>query len=269
MIMKNKMTFTHDGKEYAVLRPTPEQEQAGRLVYNKAFNEAVQSKAFLRSALNDILRQQGLWNDEKQKRYDTLVNEIRNENYKLEQGGIKLSEARSLALSIAQKRAELNTLIVKQLEYDDHTAEAQAENKQFNYLLSLCVVDGETGTKRVFKDLDDYIQRADEPLSIEAATNFSSLKYELNSDYRLGLPENKFLIKYGFMDDKFRLIDKKTGNFVDRDGKRVNEDGRYVDENGNFIDVDGRPVDKDGKWIVDFQPFVDDEGLVEAEPVTN
>ena len=56
---------------------------------------------------------------------------------------------------------------------------------------------------------------------------------------------------------------------VDLDGKLVNKDGRYIDTEGNLIDKDGNPVDEEGNLVVDFSPFLDDDGkpvvLEEAE----
>lgn len=83
--------------------------------------------------------------------------------------------------------------------------------------------------------------------------------YGLDNDYENNLPENKFLKKYKFIDQKLRLIDKK-GRLIDSEGRLIDESGRYVDDNGSFVDKFGNKVDADGDYIVEQQPFLDDNG---------
>ena len=40
----------------------------------------------------------------------------------------------------------------------------------------------------------------------------------------------------------------------------LGDDFRYINEDGEFIDVDGHRIDKDGLPVVEFSPFLDDEG---------
>ena len=40
----------------------------------------------------------------------------------------------------------------------------------------------------------------------------------------------------------------------------MDENGRYVDDQGNFVDKFGNRVDKDGEYVVEAQPFLDDDG---------
>ena len=86
-----------------------------------------------------------------------------------------------------------------------------------------------------------------------------SVRTSLDNDYESNLPENKFLKKYKFIDDKLRLVDKK-GRLIDADGKLIDEEGRYIDDQGNYIDKYGNRVDKDGEYLVESKPFLDDDG---------
>jgi hypothetical protein len=92
-----------------------------------------------------------------------------------------------------------------------------------------------------------------------AAQNLANMLYGLDNDYESNLPENKFLKKYKFVDEKLRLVDKK-GRLIDNEGRLIDESGRYVDENGSFVDKFGNKVDADGDYIVEQQPFLDDDG---------
>jgi len=107
--------------------------------------------------------------------------------------------------------------------------------------------------------MEEYLNRAGEEVSLLGAQNLANMLYGLDNNYESNLPENKFLKKYRFIDDKLRLVDKK-GRLIDSDGRLVDENGRFIDENGNFVDKYGNKVDAEGDYIVDTQPFLDDEG---------
>jgi hypothetical protein len=83
--------------------------------------------------------------------------------------------------------------------------------------------------------------------------------YGLDNNYEANLPENKFLKKYKFVDDKLRYINKNN-QLTDRDGRLVDEQGRFIDKAGNFVDKYGNRVDSEGEYIAEFKPFLDDDG---------
>ena len=83
--------------------------------------------------------------------------------------------------------------------------------------------------------------------------------FGLDKDYENTLPENKFLKKYKFVDDKLRFIDKK-GRLIDSEGRLIDESGRFIDENGNFVDKYGNKVDAEGDYVVEPEPFLDENG---------
>lgn len=256
--MKNKLTFTHDEKEYAVERPSASDETLAQMEYNKAFKDAVDSNAFLRKALTDVLRKQGLWTDEKEKERKELLEALKEKEFKLHKGGIKLKEARELAISMAKDRNELNSLMIDIIEMDALTAEGQAENRRFQFLLTRCFKDGVTG-KRVYNSVEEYLDSSDSELADLASENFSRLRYDLDDDYVKKLPENKFLVKYGFMNEDLKLVNENN-HLVDDEGRLINEDGRFVNEEGQLVDIHGNLVDADGNWVGETSPFLDDDG---------
>ena len=258
-----------DGKKkvVAIRSPTPKDRNEAQLHYLKAFRTSLENGAILRQKLEDYLREQGIWDDEKQKRYESIINDISDGERKLSSGGIKLSEARDVAIAMRQSRFEFRELVAERTGMDTNTAESRADNASFDYLVSVCVVDPDTG-KPIFANVDEYQENADQPFMAEAAGKLAEKLYQLDPNYDKSLPENVFLTKYKFADDDLRLINK-DGQMVDLDGKLVNKDGRYIDAEGNLIDKDGNPVDEEGNPVVDFSPFLDDDGkpvvLEEAE----
>jgi hypothetical protein len=245
-------------KVVAVANPTAKDRNEAQLHYLKAFRRALENGAILRQKLEDYLKDQKIWDEEKETRYSEIVKDIANGEKKLASGGIKLSEAKEIALNMKDCRNEFRVLVAERTSMDANTAEAQADNASFNYLVYSCTVDPNSG-KRIFESLDDYEENADEPFAARAAGTLADKLYQLDPDYEKGLPENKFLVQYKFADEKLRLLNDK-GELVDGEGRLLNADGRYVNEDGELVDVDGHLVDEDGEFISNFSPFLDDGG---------
>lgn len=255
----SKITFKVGDKEFAVRDPSAKENQEGQKVYNKAFREAVESGFFLKAALENVLKQQGVWTDEDDREVESLRVQIIELEDKLRAGGIKKSEAKAVALKLSDARNKLLRLrSEKILPYESQTAESQAQNSLFTYHITKCLVYNDTG-KPYFQTVDAYLNRKDEDEEIaKLGTKYLvDILYGFSPDTEQNLAENKFLKDYGFVNDKYQLIDSQ-GRPVDRDGRLINEEGRYIDENGNFVDRDGNPVTEDGKHIVEFKPFLDD-----------
>lgn len=259
--MKTK-TFTAkvDGvdKEFLVRTPSLNDQREGQKIYNQAFTDAIKSKSVVRAKLDDLLQDQGLWDTEKQAKFTSLQKELLEGEKKLAKGGFGVNEARDLAIRMKTVRDEIRDLISVRTSLDNHSAEGQADNARFNYLVSVCVVYNDT-KQPYFNSMEDYLNRSSEEIAILGAQNLANMLYGLDNDYESNLPENKFLKKYKFVDEKLRLIDKK-GRLIDAEGRLVDDEGRFIDEQGNYVDKFGNKIDKDGEYIVDPQPFLDENG---------
>jgi len=259
--MKTK-TFTvkinDQDKEILAKTPSLNDQREAQKIYNQSFTDAIKSKSVVRAKLDDLLKDQGLWNDEKQAQFNLLQKEILEGEKRLAKGGFSLNEAKDLAISIKSKRDEIRELISVRTSLDNHSAEGQADNARFNYLVSVCVVYNDT-KEAVFKDMEDYLNRSTEEVAILGAQNLANMLYGLDNDYESNLPENKFLKKYKFVDTDLRLIDKQ-GRLIDADGKLIDSEGRFIDDSGNFVDKFGNRVDKNGDYVVEAEPFLDENG---------
>jgi hypothetical protein len=259
--MKTK-TFksTVDGveREFLVKTPSLNDQREAQKVYNQAFTDAIKSKSVVRAKLDDLLEDQGLWNDEKQAKFTSLQKELLDGEKRLAKGGFSLNEAKDLAVKMKGVRDEIRDLISVRTSLDNHSAEGQADNARFNYLVSVCVVYNDT-KQPYFNSMEDYLNRSTDQVGLLGAQNLANMLYGLDNDYESNLPENKFLKKFKFVDDKLRLIDKK-GRLIDADGRLIDENGRFIDEFGNFVDKYGNRVNQDGDYLVDPQPFLDDNG---------
>ncbi len=261
-----KVTIDNTEKEMLVRSPSLNDQREAQKIYNQAFTDAIKSKSVVRAKLDDLLQDQGLWNDEKQAKFSALQKELLDGEKRLAKGGFSLNEAKDLAIKMKSVREEIRDLISVRTSLDNHSAEGQADNARFNYLVSVCLVYNDT-KQPYFNSMEEYLNRAGEEVALLGAQNLANMLYGLDNNYESNLPENKFLKKYKFIDDKLRLVDKK-GRLIDADGRLVDEEGRFIDENGNYIDKYGNKVDADGEYIVDPQPFLDENGnpvLIEEE----
>lgn len=269
--VKNKRLFkaeieSEDGSkrevEFAVVRPNNKVVQTATLVYNREFRTAIENRAYVRAKIEQVMRDQKLWDDAKQAEYEAVVKRLLTGEKKLAEGGIKLSEGRKIAIDMRQARRELRELNVIRNDLDSKTAEAVAEQGRFNFLVSACTVYNTDEVKRsgtaYFDSADDYESRDNDPVVLPAAQNFGRLYYGLEDDYEAKLPENKFLLKYGFCDEKLRLVRKTDKRLIDERDRLVDEKGRLVNERSELVDSDGNLLTEDGDYKVDEKPFIDD-----------
>tara|TARA_R110002096_G_scaffold88345_3_gene202298 strand:- start:470 stop:1384 length:915 start_codon:yes stop_codon:yes gene_type:complete len=234
------------------------QQNEATKVYNRAFRDALESGALLRNKLEDHMRTQGLWNDKKQKELEEVQIIILKNEKKLAKGGIRLNIAKDLALEMADERANMRNILMQRNSLDGNTAEGQADNARFDYLVAASLVYIDSG-KPFFKDLADYRNRSTEPVALEAARRLAQIIYGLDSNYEKKLPENEFLVEFKFADGDLKLVNDE-GQYIDREGNLLNEDGRFIDEKGSLIDKDGNPVTEDGQFKFDRAAFLDDDG---------
>jgi hypothetical protein len=256
----NKRTFEINDKEYAVVRPNAKQNEMASMEYNRVFSLALKNGGLLRESLDKHMRDQNLWDDDREQTYVSLLDSINQKEKSLSKGGIKLSDAKQVALEMRGGRAALQALIAQRNSLDVNTAQGQAENARFNFLLVECLVYNDTG-RPVFHTVDDYSQASQdgERVSVVGAETFANMYFGLDKNYEKNLPENKFLGKYKFTNSEGRLVNEK-GELIDYDGKRIDEEGRYVDKDGNLINFSGEPVTEEGEYAFETSPFLDDDG---------
>jgi len=257
-----------EGKKKIVYVKIPDTRinKEAQLAYNQAFRDALQSGAILRQKLTNVLEEQGVWDDEKEKQYKDVMSSISEGEKSLKKGGITLSEARETALNMKRKRGEFRGLIAERSSMDGNTAEGQADNERFSFLVYRCLL--QDNGSQLFASKEDYEENANEPYVVDAAGQLAEKLYGLDPDYESNLPESKFLTNYKLADKKLRLINK-DGHLIDIDEDGVerllDEDNRFIayDDDGEsyYISRTGEKIDAEGDIVGEaFSPFLDDGG---------
>lgn len=266
----NKIEFTTkvDDKEVklCVIRPNARQINEAQKRFAGAFKEFTQAGAILRNNVLSVMKAQNKWTDTQDDKVKELSEKIslnlkklatKRENPKdVLSRKLKLSELRSIAFEIRRLRNEVQEVMMERNTMEQMSAESQAEQVKFNYLVSVCTVDPDT-KKPHFNSVDDYIERGDDQDGVDAAMNFAYLFYKVEKDRDHKLPENKFLLKYNFVREKDLRPVNKQGQLVDLEGNLIDEEGYFVDSKGNRVDKDGLLVDSEGNYV-ESDDFEDD-----------
>jgi hypothetical protein len=243
--------------ELLVNKPTAKNNADAQIIFSREWLKAEANGCPLRAKLDEIAVKHGLWNEEMEKQVKKIEGEVLETERKLRAGSkyykTKL-EAKEAALKVRKLRQDRIKLFSKKNSLYEHSAEGNADRARTNYLISVCVVYANNG-KQYFVDMNDYLNRAEEKASVDAVEAFLKLVYADLLDVDKKNYENQLLLKLGFVDEKFRLINK-DGNLVDENGKEIDENGRYV-KNGKFVDADGNEVDENGEYVIEFEPFSD------------
>lgn len=255
------ITVKTEGGEVKVKirKPNALDYRESQIEYNKAWRSATESGAYLREKLNDYLIKEGIWSDEKQKKYEKYASEINSKELLLKKGGMPLKKARNIAVEIKRLRNEFRDLISERITYDNNTVEGQAENARFDAFVVSCSTYADTGQK-VFSSTEDYNLKSTEQIAIQVATELANLIYNLEASL-----EDNFLSKYKLVNSDGKLVNKDNHLIaigLDGEERLIDEEGNYIkyDENGEkyFVNYGGEKVEH--KSSDAFAPFTDDDG---------
>jgi hypothetical protein len=248
-----------------VIKPTGKQLTQAKLERNKTFARLIKSKdLLLRDEVSRVAKERGVWSDEKQLELDELRDVIIKGEAQLARGGRTLSgkafsrtEAKELALEMMKARGDYFKLNMALSQFDQYTCESEADQAEFEYLCSVCILDDED--KLVFTSLDNYRERSDEEEVEKAAKELAKLIRNYDDEYDENwydkLPEVSFLLRYKFVNKEYKLINE-AGQLITEDGKIINEEGQLINESGELVNDFGERVDSDGN-ILDFVEFAD------------
>lgn len=271
MAERKKISFEapagEDGavRRLAVRPPSADARTQANLHRCDAFGEAVARKVMVKDELENHLRRMSLWDDEKEEAFRILRDSLVEAEGVIARGGVKKSVARKAAIQARGARRLLMELVSPRNRIERNTAEALADQAQFEVLVAYCTTydDGPEEGKPYFSadgvnpSVDVYRSRAVDTDGRAAAEAFADLYYgEVEES-----PEEKFLKKYGFADAEGRLVDKQ-GRFVDADGRPVDEEGYLLG------DAESEPEPEFVEFLDDDEdePGPEDDDAARSEP---
>jgi len=253
MINIVEKTVEIDGKEVKIVvrRPSNEIARKAERFRIKNWNENLDANIPTKKQVAQRMIDLGEWSDEKAKEEDDLTKKIGELERLLYIGDgkskPKLSEGRNIAIEIRKARYDLRELISQKLSLEQNSAEALADDAKFDFLVAHCTFYKSTG-KKVYNSFEEYSNKSTDLIAFTAAQALGEIMYNIQPDFEKDLPENKFLSKFGLVDEELSLIDPNSGYTIDLEGRRINEEGFYVDEDGNRIDLEGNKINQDGLY---------------------
>lgn len=227
----------------------------------KAWTDCVRDGIMTKKELEKFMKEQGIWDDGKDKEQKAIVEEISSLEKRLFVGSqghtkLKASEGKEIAIKMRMKRAELRDLIAERISLEQNTAESISDNARFDYLVSSCAF-YENGQK-VYNSLDEYQSRADAEPAFTIASTLAAMLYSVDKDFESKLPENKFLKMFNFVNEDLSLVNKE-GETVDLEGRRIDKNGFYLNEEGKRVDKDGNLLDETGNYVPTVEYITEDE----------
>lgn len=255
--------FEAQEKEFAVVRPSLQLLNEANKLRSKLFTQLFESGTMLRQQVDTHLKDRNIWNEKLQAEYDAVQSEVIEKTQRLERGGIKLSEARDLAIEISEQRQQLVSMLVDRSDIDNLTCEGQADNERFNFLFANCLVYNDTEEKVYPDGLEGYMKNTSTDVAVKGATEFY---YLMSNSESLDdqLPENRFLKKFNFVDDDMRFLERGTDRLITKEGKYIDDNGFYIAYNDDgttyHVDTDGNQVEDRVSSDDEPLPFLDDDG---------
>lgn len=234
-----------------VRKPTNDQLKEADVQKAKAWNKAFKEGVMTKNEVEKIMIERGTWSEEKTKQEVKLTQEILELEKKLYLGDgkssskPKLSDGRRIAVEMKSKRLALRDLIAERLAMDENTAESLADNARFDYLVFACSFNADTN-EPLFESYEDYNSKGANAEAVAAAQLLAQMVYNLDEEFENKLPENKFLKQFNLIDDDGSLINPKTKELIDLDGRKINKEGHYLDSDGHRVDIDGNRLSSDG-----------------------
>lgn len=256
-VIKKTIKLGDEERVVHVVAPSPRVDSEANMYASQVFTRLIREKDekgnpkyLVRDQLDGYLKDIGLYTDDDLKYLAKIAEEIKTLEAGLIKGGKSKSKGRDDAIRLRSLRYSLYSLMAKKAQYDKNTVEYYAENARMNFLVTKCIT-FESGDP-IFSSVEDYESDSDmQEILADPIRELAALISTFDPHFEDKLPENKFLKKYGFCNDKYDLVDSK--------GRRVDEKGRLVDDDGFLINEDGVRVDEDGNvFDKEIGEFTDD-----------
>lgn len=248
-----------------VRKPNSSLVSQAQRVAAKAWTECLRDGIMTKKELENFMKAQDIWNDDKEKEQKNLTQQINDLERQLYIGSkgkrLSKSEGKRIAIEMRIKRNQLRDLIGERMSLEQNTAESLSDNARFDFLVANCTYN-ENGEK-VYKNLDEYTENSDSEIAFAAATALAQMMYSIDKDFEARLPENKFLKMFNFVNEDLSLVNE-NGETVDTTGRRIDKNGYYINDDGKRTDRDGNLLDENGNYILAVE-FVDDDEEVSSE----
>lgn len=247
-----KVVKVNDQEVTIVVRqPTNKVIKGSDAYKNKTWGKAIQDGMLTKKELGVLMRERGIWDDKKDKEEEQISKKIAQLERDLYHGKggkkPKLSEGRDIAVQIRRERLNLRDLIAERISLEENTADSLADNAKFDYLVAHCTF--HKNGSPVWRSFEEYDNQSANEIAFAAGEMLGKMLYNLDTSFEKNLPENKFLLNFGLVNDDLSLVDPNDPDqLVDTEGNKIDENGYYLDEKGDRVDKNGFAIQEDGLY---------------------
>jgi hypothetical protein len=197
----------------------------GDLVYKTKYSEALRYGALTAAEANRIIDERKIYGPEDDVKVRELFMKLFELGNKL-MGIDKFAEAADVIFQMEKLRTDILRINMRKNNILDNTAESYADEHRLQYYASSCTF--HEGGQLVFKNADEYIDRAGEEIAKVAITKTIHLIANEGKDFRTEWPEYQWRIKHGLVDENLKPIPENTQKLLDQANKDITEEVKKV-----------------------------------------
>lgn len=230
--------------QFVLVTPTLQVETEGERYYKIAYSQALSQGIFPREKLRVVMKDYGMWTEEDEKKYKTIVAKIalwHAELLQAEQAG-ETDKCQKIALEMDKERDKMWELFLIQQTVFMHSAEAMAELVKAEAMMAACTKLKAT-SERYWKDYTEFVREKELNLKstvyVEVVEVQSNLLKSLREDIEGKYPESKYL-----KDVRESILDRAIAEDVQKEIARRKEAAlQELNQDGEVGSEDqGQPV---------------------------
>lgn len=196
---------------YIKLYLTPPNYEVTRMCdieYKKAWTFCFQQKVKTHAALIRMFKENGDWTEA----HDLKLNEVNVEIAintvvleKLQKNGEDQENINRVALQLMESRNQAAQLSEQKQQAYLYSCEHAADQIRMEAYIAYAVVFADDQDKRYFANYEDFTERREEQAALDVYNAYLRIVLEENSNYIRNLPENKYLVSSGVLDENLRI----------------------------------------------------------------
>ena len=194
----NKLEFKQDEITYYARLPNQRDMNDADLIYKTKYSEALRYGALTAAEAQKIIDERKIFGPEDQAEIRELFMKLHKLGEKLMDTD-KFTDAADTIFEMEQVRTDIMRINMRKNNILDNTAESYADEHRLQFYTVACTFHSDD--QPVFKNIDDYLERAEEPIAQLALTKVIHLIANDGKDFRSDWPEFQWRIKNGFMDE--------------------------------------------------------------------
>ncbi len=123
-------------------------------------------------------------------------------------------------------RTDILRLNMRKNNILDNTAESYADDHRLQFYCSACSFYADDN--KIYEDVDDYLNRASDEISITSMTKLIHLIANEGKDFRQEWPEFQWRIKHGLLDENLNPIKEKMEEFIKKASEEATGEAEAV-----------------------------------------